>query len=102
MRDRIYLVDPRLIHARLCMADAYGQHTAEAIQIALSRFVPDVFTLSLNESERLLIISRDGGEKKFLVLFDSAAHRRSLFLWIHRVYTRSVTGSDGRSFTLHC
>ncbi len=73
--DRIDLIDPRLVHARLGMPDAHRQHAAEAVEIFVALVVPDIFAFTFNERERLLVVGGNGREKKFFVLADGFGER---------------------------
>ena len=45
----------------MAMAHADRHDAAEAVEIALARFVPDVLHLALDEHERLLVVEKDAG-----------------------------------------
>jgi hypothetical protein len=50
------------------VADADGEHAAEAIKITIARVVPDIHPFAAHERERFLIIGGDCWEEKFLLL----------------------------------
>src|SRR5688572_12200827 len=90
VRDRVYLVDPRFVYARLGMPDANRQYAAETIKILVSRVVPNILAFALHQSEWLLIISCNSREKKLLMFFYRTFQRGFLFLWIHRSIVRET------------
>src|SRR5688572_20716380 len=57
VRDRVYLVDPRLVHTRFSMPDTHGQHASETIEVLVALVVPNILAFATYQSERLLIIS---------------------------------------------
>src|SRR5947209_1636085 len=68
--ERLDLLDDRLGDFRVVVADAHGEHAAEAVEVLVALIVPDVLALAADERERLLVVHGDRGEKKFLVLLD--------------------------------
>ena len=71
VRNRLDLFDNRLVDFRVRVADADGQHAAEAIQITIACIVPDVHAFAAHERDRLLVIGRDGREEKLFMLADN-------------------------------
>src|SRR5262249_47358093 len=62
---------------RMAMADANGDDSTEAVEVALARVVPDVLHLSLDEHERLLVVEEDSGIQKLLSKREHFIRRRA-------------------------
>ena len=62
------LLDHRFIDLRVGVPDADGQNPAEAIEIPISRIVPDIFAFAFHERDRLLIIVATAGKRNSLCL----------------------------------
>ena len=77
------LLDDRLRDLRVVVADADGEHAAEAVEVLVARVVPDVLPLAADEGERLLVVRGDRGEEEFFVLADGFRLRGSLFCGAH-------------------
>ena len=51
---------------RMAVTDANGDDTAEAVEVALALFVPDVLSVAFHDHERLFIIEEDAGVHELL------------------------------------
>ena len=51
---------------RVTMADANSNDAAQAIQVTLARFVPDVLQAAFDQHDRLLVIEKDARIQKLL------------------------------------
>src|ERR1051325_2542413 len=67
MRDALDLVDDRFVDDRIRMSDADGQHSAKGVEVLVPLFIPDVTAFASYQRERLLVVGRDGGKKKFFM-----------------------------------
>ena len=70
MRNRVYLVNNRLVHFRVCVAEADRQHAAKAIQIAIILVVPYVHSLALDQRNRLFVVHGHSRKKEFFLFLD--------------------------------
>src|SRR5215475_8934249 len=97
MRDRINLLRDRVINSRVRVANADGQDAAKTIEILVTFVVPDMKALAFNQRQRLLVISRDCGEKKFFV-FANSFGLASCWLGCAHVFITSNGGSIKTDF----
>ena len=69
--DAVNLVDDRFVDRWVRVTDADRQHAAKRVEILVAFVVPDVKTFAFHQSERLLVVSRDGGKKKLFMFANS-------------------------------
>ena len=66
------LADDRFGHLGMAVADAHGQHAAEAIEVLPSRVVPHMQAFAAHQRQRLLVVGGDAGEQVTAVLLGRA------------------------------
>jgi len=75
------------------MADADRQDAAEAIKIFVALIVPDIFALTLNKRNRLLVIGGNRRKKKFFMFPNRLGNCGFLFCLIH-IFILPRIGAD--------